>query len=392
MHDEHPDRIQLIYAFEHKIIPWLKNERSMCVLFADPPIHTPPGVKIIANLPPLPPKKHLERSDLLYNVWREEDMMARRVILLGCMLEGEADITFGSSVVPSAPKEDIRQPCRQVLTLPERAIFIVPPGVSRSMGIRCHHWMRPGAEPVDNRILWLLIAPGAFLSHLCTTRGGQHKAQNPVIVREPDLHLLAQVLMDELRMKPKYFESVAQGLLLSLMLRVQRGLISGPFLPVFPGWHTMLAKYYDTSHRHYTFAYAPSTLMQQLPAASPFVQRVCAYIHGHLHEPLSLSSIAAYACVSAPHLSRLFRSQLGTSVMEYVTRCRMELAKYLLSHNESSALTIRDVSYLVGYTDASYFSRIFKARFKTSPEDFRMQKLPRRSKRKIGGDAISEVT
>ncbi|HZP80229.1 MAG TPA: AraC family transcriptional regulator, partial [Chthonomonadaceae bacterium] len=161
--------------------------------------------------------------------------------------------------------------------------------------------------------------------------------------------------------RTQHWENVIQHLLSALLLRVERNVRDGQMLPVFPGWR-----------RVYPTGGLPSLPASDKPDARPSIQRVLAYIQSHLHEPLSLPGIAAWACVSPPHLSRLFRTQVGTSVMEYVTRCRIASARHYLTHAPAD-LTIREISQLVGFQDASYFARVFKKRVHLSPEDFRRQ-------------------
>jgi two-component system response regulator YesN len=131
-------------------------------------------------------------------------------------------------------------------------------------------------------------------------------------------------------------------------------------LPVFPGWHSIRAE-----------VVTPDVFANQLPEASELVQRVCRYIQQHVAEPLSLTTLAARAAVSQPHLSRQFREQLGITVMGYVTCCRISLAQYYLSSPASQDLTVREIGELVGFVDSSYFSRVFKSLEGISPHQFR---------------------
>ena len=62
---------------------------------------------------------------------------------------------------------------------------------------------------------------------------------------------------------------------------------------------------------------------------------------------------------------------LDTSVMRYITRQRLETAKLLL---QTSALSVQEISRLVGYESASHFSRRFHDYEGLSPLKFRQQK------------------
>jgi AraC-like DNA-binding protein len=54
----------------------------------------------------------------------------------------------------------------------------------------------------------------------------------------------------------------------------------------------------------------------------------------------------------------------GMPPMKYKTQLRLEKARDLLSSKEYS---VKEVSYIVGYSDVSYFSRIFKKEYGYPP-------------------------
>ena len=82
---------------------------------------------------------------------------------------------------------------------------------------------------------------------------------------------------------------------------------------------------------------------------------------------LTVSRIAAAACVSDAHLSRLF-SGAGQSVMRFVWESRLELAAEMLRHSQGHA-QISDIAYRCGFSTPTHFSRVFRARYGISPRD-----------------------
>jgi two-component system response regulator YesN len=57
--------------------------------------------------------------------------------------------------------------------------------------------------------------------------------------------------------------------------------------------------------------------------------------------------------------------------MTYVTQCRIASAKYLLANADSFSLSIQKISMLVGFSSASYFTRVFTKQTGVSPTAFR---------------------
>jgi len=100
------------------------------------------------------------------------------------------------------------------------------------------------------------------------------------------------------------------------------------------------------------------------PRVDERVQKVLRAIDERLSEKLTLHELAKAGCLSETQLKKLFREQVGETVMQYVTRVRMEKAKALLQHTDYS---VQRVAEQAGYADLSAFSRRFTACFGLSP-------------------------
>ncbi len=108
-----------------------------------------------------------------------------------------------------------------------------------------------------------------------------------------------------------------------------------------------------------------------LPAFSDSIRKAREYIHGHYREHgLSLNTVAAAVNVSPNHFSTIFTRETGENFISYVTRTRIEQAKYLL---RTTKLRTADIAYEVGYSDSHYFSFVFKKNVGFSPREFRAE-------------------
>ena len=85
---------------------------------------------------------------------------------------------------------------------------------------------------------------------------------------------------------------------------------------------------------------------------------------------LSQVKVADLFQISTYTLSRLFKNQVGIGFAEYVNSKRLEYARDLLL---TTTLSIREVALQSGYASESYFGRLFKATYGTSPSAFREQ-------------------
>lgn len=70
------------------------------------------------------------------------------------------------------------------------------------------------------------------------------------------------------------------------------------------------------------------------------------------------------------HMRRIFKEKTGMTPAEYLTDIRIKNAQRLLRHKELSNNTVTEISELSGYSDVSYFSRIFKKKIGVSPTEY----------------------
>lgn len=92
------------------------------------------------------------------------------------------------------------------------------------------------------------------------------------------------------------------------------------------------------------------------------------YLREHLRSHTNVPQLAQLAGMSVSHFSALFKAATGTGVVDYVTRLRSARARELLLTTPRS---IADIATDVGYDDAFYFSRQFRAVNGLSPRQFR---------------------
>ena len=79
--------------------------------------------------------------------------------------------------------------------------------------------------------------------------------------------------------------------------------------------------------------------------------------------------------VDINYLNILFKRETGGTLFDYLTRIRMEQAKYLL---ETTADSVTDIASRVGYPNNNSFSRAFKRRENCTPLDFRSKSPAKR--------------
>ncbi|MFC6355708.1 GlxA family transcriptional regulator [Luethyella okanaganae] len=88
----------------------------------------------------------------------------------------------------------------------------------------------------------------------------------------------------------------------------------------------------------------------------------------HLGRPLPVAALAEHATMSRRTFTRRFRSEVGLSVGEWLTRQRIDLARTLL---ETTRLSIDQVAEQAGFGSAFTLRDHFRASLGTSPSRYR---------------------
>ena len=92
----------------------------------------------------------------------------------------------------------------------------------------------------------------------------------------------------------------------------------------------------------------------------------------HSDRDFSISNMAESIGVSEGHLSRLFKSETGVSINNYLTRYRIRKA---MDYLKDVSVKVYEVADKVGYQDIAYFSNTFKKLVGKSPSDYQAKGL-----------------
>jgi AraC-like DNA-binding protein len=85
---------------------------------------------------------------------------------------------------------------------------------------------------------------------------------------------------------------------------------------------------------------------------------------------LSVTKVARSLRISPRYLQRLLHSS-GRSFTEHVTELRLKRAYKLLSSPPGDKVRISDIGLQCGFSDISYFNRVFRLRFEETPSEVR---------------------
>ncbi len=94
------------------------------------------------------------------------------------------------------------------------------------------------------------------------------------------------------------------------------------------------------------------------------------HINKNIALDIDVDSICSAVNISKYYFCRQFKKHTGMTVMEYILKTRIVLAKNDL---KKTGLSVTEISEKYGFSSVSYFSRIFKEKEKLSPLKYRKQ-------------------
>ncbi len=96
------------------------------------------------------------------------------------------------------------------------------------------------------------------------------------------------------------------------------------------------------------------------------------YINDHIEEKLTLNKVAEAFNISPNYLSVLFSKYNDTGFSDYINQSKIEAAKKMMADGN---LKVYEISDLLGFESAFYFSRVFKKVTGISPRDYINQNI-----------------
>ncbi len=109
------------------------------------------------------------------------------------------------------------------------------------------------------------------------------------------------------------------------------------------------------------------------------IQNTITYIEQHLCELLTLEEVSKAAGFSKYHFLRLFKSETGIGLRDYIQTRRMYRAAEYLLNSELSAM---DIAFLLQFESQEAFTRAFKREYSLPPGQYRRTMMKLRSNQK----------
>lgn len=101
------------------------------------------------------------------------------------------------------------------------------------------------------------------------------------------------------------------------------------------------------------------------------------YIYYHLHEKITLQTLADAVGLTPNYLASLFKKEKGVTVQQYIRSRRIEAAKNMLLYSDYSAT---EISAFLSFSSTSHFIRIFREETGMTPKQYQQKNFRRHTK------------
>lgn len=118
----------------------------------------------------------------------------------------------------------------------------------------------------------------------------------------------------------------------------------------------------------FTYSRDMEGALPQLSRYRAMIQQSLFYIETHLHEQIGLEEVASEALLSPYHYHRIFRNEVGMTVVDYIRNRRMSLASTVL---RTTDVGILDIALACGFESQEAFTRAFRKLYGMPPGRFR---------------------
>ena len=108
------------------------------------------------------------------------------------------------------------------------------------------------------------------------------------------------------------------------------------------------------------------------PGQTNLSDHIANYLHEHINEQLNTKNMEKHFYLTYKYMGTAFKKETGYTILNYHTMLRMKSAAHLLLTTTGS---IDEISRQLGYSDALYFSRIFKKHYLVPPQVYRKNTL-----------------
>ncbi len=101
---------------------------------------------------------------------------------------------------------------------------------------------------------------------------------------------------------------------------------------------------------------------------NPYVKKIIKFLHQNVNKKISLKEIASHVSLSPNYADAVFSREIGKYIFDYFGDIKIQEAKKQIIENEKK---LNEIAYDLGFENYNYFSRYFKKKTGSSPQNFK---------------------
>ncbi|MGT2667598.1 helix-turn-helix domain-containing protein [Streptococcus rifensis] len=121
----------------------------------------------------------------------------------------------------------------------------------------------------------------------------------------------------------------------------------------------------------YQYDYVRQKMTDDAYRKNEKIRAILEFIHHNYQRPLTIAELAQETNYSETHFMTFFKSQTGTSAMDFIIQLRLHAATQELKHSVKPVLRIAEE---VGFNNLSNFNRQFRKYYHQTPSQYRKSK------------------
>ncbi len=157
-----------------------------------------------------------------------------------------------------------------------------------------------------------------------------------------EMMMISETILNEFKVKPSGYKTIIKSKFLELVVKLSRSY----------------------------FCHVPNKKTPHFQGIS----KAITYIEKNYTKPIYNEDLANMASLSTRQFLRIFKECYQSSPVNYIIQLRLKHACNLL---KTIDLSLKDIAYDCGFSDANYFSRLFSTHIGESPSEYRKKYLCR---------------
>lgn len=169
-----------------------------------------------------------------------------------------------------------------------------------------------------------------------------------------------------------YIEIISVALLiffflLTLIVLLKRKNNQLKSLPQFKDLQTSTLNLIDKKDANFQETKTIKFSTEQLSIDHPLIQKGRIYILNNIDKEISVEELSEHLALSTRSLQRQMKDLISLAPNHFITIVKMEEARKLLVEKK---LNVNEIAYRLGYSDVSYFGKLFKRYYDVTPKQF----------------------